>query len=121
MLKYFAEVAILHLLVSPVVAHLVLGRYLGHLEESEKTRLVTLSHLGNPVVVQFLAASHFSACPKGSEIVSLANLVHLANVVLQCFGAVGQYFGVLAKHENVHLEVNWHLVVVNGHQLEDHL
>ena len=81
MLKYFAEVAILHLLVSPVFAYFVLSHCLAYLEESEKTRLV--------------------------------NLRHLVSVLPECFGAVGQCFGGLAKHEKVHLEVRCHFGVAN--------
>ena len=46
MLGYFAEVAILHLLVSRVVAYFVVPSHcLAYLEEIEKTRLVNLRHL----------------------------------------------------------------------------
>ena len=56
MLKYFAGVAILHLLVSPVVANFdVLNHYLEYMEESGKTRLVNLHHLVVAVVVCSLA------------------------------------------------------------------
>ena len=54
MLKYFAEVAILHLLVSPVFAYFVLSHCLAYLEESEKTRLVNLRHLVIAVAACFL-------------------------------------------------------------------
>ena len=78
MLKYFAEVAILHLLVSPVVVYfVVLGHYLAHLAESEKTRLVNLHHLVIAVVECFLAlGNHFVK-------VAFVEVVKLGHVCLQ--------------------------------------